>query len=240
MEIVSVKDLVKKYRNGDGVHGLSFGVKKGEVVALLGPNGAGKTTTIRCIAGMFQPDRGEIRIGGYKAGTAEALELVALIPDQPHLYPVLTVAEHLQFRARSMKVGKRALRDKVMQALAEVHMEALADRVSGQLSKGQKQRVVLAGAVLQEAAVYLLDEPTVGLDIPAKQWLADWIKRKAAAQAAVLVSTHSLEFVIETAQRVLLIRDGALMAEMDVPTSSEELQSWKDEVIGTLGAWSDD
>lgn len=219
---------------------MSFGVKKGEVVALLGPNGAGKTTTIRCIAGMFQPDRGEIRIGGYKAGTAEALELVALIPDQPHLYPVLTVAEHLQFRARSMKVGKRALRDKVMQALAEVHMEALADRVSGQLSKGQKQRVVLAGAVLQEAAVYLLDEPTVGLDIPAKQWLADWIKRKAAAQAAVLVSTHSLEFVIETAQRVLLIRDGALMAEMDVPTSSEELQSWKDEVIGTLGAWSDD
>ena len=239
MELLTVRDLVKEYRNGDGVHGLTFAVKRGEVVALLGPNGAGKTTTIRCIAGMFRPDRGEILIGGHRAGTAAALEQVALIPDQPHLYPMLTVAEHLQFRARSIKVGKQELRNRVIQALAEVNMEALADRESGQLSKGQKQRVILAGAVLQEASVYLMDEPTVGLDIPSKKWLAEWIRRKAKEQAAVLVSTHSLEFVMETAQRVLLIRDGTLMTEMKVPLASDERQSWKDEVIRKLGEWSD-
>lgn len=240
MEILQVSDLTKKYANGEGVERLSFFVHKGEIVALLGPNGAGKTTTIRCIAGLYEPDRGEIRIGGFRPGSTNAQQMIALIPDHPYLYPTLTVAEHVQFRARAFNVPKNRLKEKVLSALAEVNMDGMADRICGQLSRGQKQRVLLAGAIVRHASLYILDEPTVGLDIPSKQWLAEWLAAQANRQGAALVSTHSLEFVLETAHRVLLIRDGCLVREMAVPRNPEEWPAWRDEVIRVLGKWEDD
>ncbi len=239
MDMLKVNGLTKRYANGDGVENLHFTVRSGEVVALLGPNGAGKTTTMRCITGLYRPDQGEILIDKHPPGSVEALRMTAFIPDQSFLYPILTVAEHIQFRARAFHVPKSQLKEKVLSALQEVNLLQLADRMSGQLSRGQKQRVILAGAVVQDASLYIFDEPTIGLDIPAKMWLSKWITSKAAEHRTILVSTHSLEFVLETAHRVLLIRDGCLVKEMTVPKNQEQWPPWKEEVILALGEWAE-
>ncbi|NPC91389.1 ABC transporter ATP-binding protein [Bacillus sp. WMMC1349] len=241
MKMVEVRNLEKKYQNDEGVDQLSFSLYAGEIVALLGPNGAGKTTTIRCLTGLHKPDNGYIRIGGqYKPGDTKMQQMVSLIPDQPHLYPTLTIAEHLQFRARAFKINKKSLQEKVLAALQEVKLREKADQLTGHLSRGQKQRVILAGAIVQNASIYMLDEPTAGLDIPSKKWLAEWLIGKAKLGCAALVSTHSLDFVLETAHRVLLIREGCLICEMSVPHNQEEYSDWKQEVIRLLGEWSDD
>lgn len=240
MKIMQVKNLTKKYHNGEGIDQLSFSIHAGEIVALLGPNGAGKTTTIRCITGLYKSDNGDIEINGLRPGDNRVQRMVTLLPDQPYLYPSLTVAEHLQFRAKAFNI-KENIQEKVQEALKKVNMEGKADRITGQLSRGQKQRAVLAGAIIQDALLYILDEPTVGLDIPSKQWLSQWLINKAKNEgAAALVSTHSLDFVLETAHRVLLIRDGILIKEIDVPENQKDYLAWKQEVIDLLGDWSDD
>ncbi len=154
------------------------------------------------------------------------------------MYPDLTAAEHVQFRARGYHKGLKRIREKVYEALKEVHMEKKMNELCGRLSRGQKQRVVLAGAIVQDASLFILDEPTVGLDIPSKQWLSDWLRQKSSQGGSIFVSTHSLEFVLDTASRVVLIRDGAIMKSMDVPQLKEEQVEWRAEVIQLLGEWS--
>ncbi|MBR3380314.1 MAG: ABC transporter ATP-binding protein [Bacillus sp. (in: Bacteria)] len=238
MPFMDVQNVSKRYSNGDGIEGRSFSIEAGEVVALLGPNGAGKTTTIRCLTGLYQPDQGEILIEGFPPGHSHVQKQVALIPDQPYLYPDLTVAEHVQFRARGYHKGLKQIKEKVFEALKEVHIEMKMNELCGRLSRGQKQRVVLAGAIVQDASLFILDEPTVGLDIPSKQWLSDWLIQKSLQGGSVLVSTHSLEFVLDTASRVILIRDGAIMKSIAVPKRQEEQMKWRAEVIQLLGEWS--
>lgn len=154
------------------------------------------------------------------------------------MYPDLTVAEHVQFRARGYHKGLKQIKEKVYEALKEVHMEKKMNELCGRLSRGQKQRVVLAGAIVQDASLFILDEPTVGLDIPSKQWLSNWLRQKSSQGGSVFVSTHSLEFVLDTASRVVLIRDGAIMKNMDVPQLKEEQSEWRAKVIQLLGEWS--
>ncbi|UYO35870.1 ABC transporter ATP-binding protein [Bacillus zhangzhouensis] len=238
MPFMEVQNVSKRYSNGDGIEDLSFSIEAGEVVALLGPNGAGKTTTIRCVTGLYKPDGGEILIEGFPPGHAHVQKQVALIPDQPYLYPDLTAAEHVQFRARGYHKGLKQIKEQVYEALKEVHMEKKINELCGRLSRGQKQRVVLAGAIVQDASLFILDEPTVGLDIPSKQWLSHWLRQKSSQGGAVFVSSHSLEFVLDTASRVVLIRDGAIMKSMDVPQLKEEQIEWRAEVIQLLGEWS--
>ncbi|WP_353853930.1 ABC transporter ATP-binding protein [Bacillus sp. Bos-x628] len=238
MPFMEVQNVSKRYSNGDGIENLSFSIERGEVVALLGPNGAGKTTTIRCLTGLYKPDQGEILIEGSPPGHIHVQKQVALIPDQPYLYPELTVAEHVQFRARGYHKGLKHIKEKVHEALTEVNMENKMNELCGRLSRGQKQRVVLAGAIVQDASLFLLDEPTVGLDIPSKQWLSHWLKQKSCDGGSVLVSTHSLEFVLDTASRVILIRDGEIMKSILVPQLKEEQIRWRSEVIQLLGEWS--
>ncbi|MCC9089564.1 MULTISPECIES: ABC transporter ATP-binding protein [Bacillus] len=238
MPFMEVQNVSKRYSNGDGIEDLSFSIEAGEVVALLGPNGAGKTTTIRCLTGLYQPDQGKILIEGFPPGHSHVQKQVALIPDQPYLYPELTVAEHVQFRARGYHKDLKQIKEKVFEALKEVHMEMKMNELCGRLSRGQKQRVVLAGAIVQDASLFILDEPTVGLDIPSKQWLSDWLIQKSRQGGSVLVSTHSLEFVLDTASRVILIRDGDIMKSIDVPQLKEEQIKWRAEVIQLLGEWS--
>lgn len=233
--MLTVKNLEKKYSNGDGVHHISFSIEAGEVVGLLGANGAGKTTTLRCITGLYLPDSGDIRIRGAYPGSVEAQKSTAFIPDTPYLYPTLTVAEHLQFKAKAFGTAMEELEDKVCHALGEVGLEEYADRLSGNLSKGQKQRVMLAAAILQEADLIIFDEPTVGLDIPSKQWLAHWIKKNALDHKSILISSHSLDFVRETASRVMLIEQGELKSSKPVPKDQSHLQAWSNGIIEELG-----
>jgi ABC-2 type transport system ATP-binding protein len=166
--------------------------------------------------------------------------MITFLPDNPSLYPTLTVAEHLQFKAKAFRTPKELLRKKVEYALEVVNLESYADRYAGNLSRGQKQRVLLAGAILQDAELYLLDEPTVGLDIPSKQWLTQWVKKNAENQKSVLISSHSLDFILETAHRVLLLKDGKIMGERYIPSNHEEIDSFCKQVIRDLGGVVED
>ncbi|WP_419871184.1 ABC transporter ATP-binding protein [Candidatus Pristimantibacillus sp. PTI5] len=234
-QLLHVQNLVKQYPNGEGVDDIGFSIKRGEIVGFLGANGAGKTTTLRCIAGLYKTQHGSIHIDGHGIEENQVRGMVSFIPDSPSLYPMLTVAEHLQFKAKAFRVSKHELKDKVMYALQEVNLEQYADRPAGHLSRGQKQRVMLAAAIIQEADLYLFDEPTVGLDIPSKEWLAEWLKKNSDRNKGIIISSHSLEFVMETAQRIILIKKGKLISEKGIPIDESEKGAWRQEVIKELG-----
>ncbi|MGO4182967.1 ABC transporter ATP-binding protein [Paenibacillus sp. MCAF9] len=234
-QLLHVQNLVKLYPNGDGVNNIEISIEHGEIVGFLGANGAGKTTTLRCIAGLYKPQNGSIKIDGYHLDEKQSQGKIAFIPDSPSLYPMLTVAEHLQFKAKAYRIPKSDLKAKIMYALQEVNLEQYADRPTGNLSRGQKQRVMLAAAVIQDADLYLFDEPTVGLDIPSKEWLADWLRRSRDRRKGIIISSHSLEFVMETAQRIILIKSGRLIGEKKVPITELDRGPWRSDVIKELG-----
>lgn len=237
--ILQVIGLVKQFPGGEGVDDISFHIDGGETVGFLGANGAGKTTTLRCLAGLYRPDQGNISVRGNNPGSVQAQYSTVFIPDNPFLYPLLTAGEHLQFRAKAFGISGKKVKETVLEVLQKVKLEEYIDRPTGNLSRGQKQRIILAGALIQNADLYLFDEPTVGLDIPSKQWLAQWVRQLGNEQKAVMISSHSLDFVSETADRVLLLRKGKLISEKIVPTNETELISWNKEVTTSLGGWND-
>lgn len=237
--ILAVHGLRKTYRSGNGVHDVTFEVGSGETVAMLGPNGAGKTTTVRCIVGLMRPDAGSVSVLGSPPGSLVARQGTALVPDNPDLFPALTVEEHLRFRAQAFRLSppfETAL-DDAMKATGVIE---LAGHLGGELSRGQRQRVVLAAAVLQGASLYVLDEPTVGLDPPALAWLEEWLAAKAAGGAAIVVATHQIDFMARVADRAVLVQDGRVAAILDVPTGARPLQAWKRQLVAHFDEWPDD
>jgi ABC-2 type transport system ATP-binding protein len=232
---LSVERLVKRYRTGEGVGGVDLHVERGEVVALLGPNGSGKTTTLRCIVGLLVPDAGRIVVCGARPGSIAAQRATCFIADTPDLYPALTIEEHLRFRAQAFGLAA-PVDERLARALAELGLSELSERLGGELSRGQRQRTMLAAALLQNAALYLLDEPTVGLDPPGTRWLAEWLRGQAALGAAVVVATHNLDFVTRTADRVVLMRAGESIATEVVPREHGARDEWEETMIDQLGS----
>lgn len=236
--VLAVRSLRKTYASGHGIHDVSFEVAPGEVVALLGPNGAGKTTAVRCVVGLMRPDSGSISVLGAAPGTLSAGQGTALVPDNPDLYPTLSVEEHLRFRAQAF--GVTAPFDQaIADAMRAIGIEELADQLGGELSRGQRQRVMLAAAVLQRAALYVLDEPTVGLDPPALAWLENWVTEQAVAGAAILVATHQIDFMARVAHRAVLLQDGLVAATLDVP-APEQVEAWKHRLVEHFDVWPAD
>lgn len=230
---LQVEGLAKLYSTGEGVRAVTFQVHPGEIVGMLGPNGSGKTTTLRCAVGLLVPDSGTIRVCGHVPGTLEAQRAGAFIPDSPELYPALTVEEHLRFRAQAFGLRK-GVSDRIQRVLEQLQLGDLSDRLGGELSRGQRQRAMLAGAMLQDAALYVLDEPTVGLDPPALRWLTRWLRSRAEHDTGVVVATHSLEFVTDVADRVVVLVGGRVVSERRVPDDDATRRQWRDEVVATF------
>ena len=154
-----------------------------------------------------------------------------MAPDSPDLYPMLTVAEHFRFRAQAYRLDG-PVDDRIGESMHEAGVDDLADRRGGELSRGQRQRVMLAAAVLQRALLYVLDEPTVGLDPPGLAWLESWLGERARAGAAVLVATHHLDFMARVSHRAVLIQNGVVAAHLTVPPDgSAELREWRQDVV---------
>jgi ABC-2 type transport system ATP-binding protein len=237
--VLAVRALRKTYASGNGVRGVSFEVAAGETVALLGPNGAGKTTTVRCVLGLMRPESGSISVRGAAPGTLAAGQSTALVPDNPDLYPTLSVEEHLRFRAQAFRVAA-PFDDAIRDAMRATGIEEIADQLGGELSRGQRQRVMLAAAVLQRAALYVLDEPTVGLDPPALSWLESWLAAQAAKGSAILVATHQIDFMARVADRAVLLQDGLVAATLDVPRGAGEAESWKRRLVEHFDVWPTD
>jgi len=206
--MIEVEHLTKLYGNIAAVHDLSFVGRPGEVMGLVGPNGAGKTTTLRCLSGIIPPTRGRIRVGGHDLGAdpLAAKRQLALFPDEPRLFDYLTVWQHLVFTARIYQVADFASRARSLLEQLE-----LADRphaLPGELSRGMKQKLVIACGLLHSPRVLYFDEPLTGLDPLGIRRMKDTIHRLAREGAAIIISSHLLHLVEEVCSHVLILHRG--------------------------------
>jgi ABC-2 type transport system ATP-binding protein len=195
---------------------VSFAVARGEVAALLGPNGSGKSTLMRCLIGFFSPTAGRVRVGGVEVAErpVEARREVGYLPEQVMLYPELRVRRYLRFVAGMKRLDGRAARRAVDQAIARCGLESVADRLTGTLSKGFRQRVGLAQALLGDPPVLVLDEPTVGLDPVQTVEMRDLLRRLDGC--TVVLSTHVLAEAGALCSRIVIMSGGRVVAE-DTP-----------------------
>lgn len=192
---------------------MSFAVARGEVAALLGPNGSGKSTLMRCLIGFFSPTAGTVRVGGIDVGErpVEARREVGYLPEQVSLYPELRVHRYLRFVAGMKGLDGAAARRAADQAVDRCGLASVADRLTGTLSKGYRQRVGLAQALLGDPAVLVLDEPTVGLDPVQTIEMRELVR--SFAGCTMLLSTHVLSEAAALCTRVVILSGGRLVTQ---------------------------
>jgi ABC-2 type transport system ATP-binding protein len=209
--VVELVGLGKHYGDRVAVDGVTFSVPAGRIVGLVGPNGAGKTTTLRAIAGIHAPSAGTVRVAGYDVvrEPVQAKRRLALVPDEPALFSSLTVWEHLEFTARIY--GVRDWRDDAAALLEEMELAARRDSLADELSRGMRQKVAVACALLHGPAALLFDEPLTGLDPRGIRTLYEAIRRRAAAGAAVLLSSHLLGQIEGLCTGFAVMRQGRLL-----------------------------
>jgi ABC-2 type transport system ATP-binding protein len=196
---------------------MSFEVEKGEILGFLGPNGAGKTTTMRIITGFMPASEGTVRVDGFEVfdKPLDVRRRIGYLPENPPLYTEMTVESYLRFVARIKNVPKGNLTDEVARVMERVNVSDVKDRIIAKLSKGYKQRVGLAQALLNDPPVLILDEPTIGLDPKQIHEVRELIKELAGSHTVVL-STHILPEVEQTCHRVIIIERGRIVA-VDTP-----------------------
>ena len=212
--MIEVKHLVKTYRDLKAVQDVSFTVAKGEIVGFLGPNGAGKTTTMRMITGVLPPDSGSARVAGFDVfeQPMEVKKRIGYLPETPPVYTDMTVRAYLSFVAEIKGVLRKARKQAVERVAAMTNCDKYIHRVIGNLSKGQRQRVGLAQAILGDPEVLVLDEPTVGLD-PGQIIEVRQLIKSLAGQHTIILSTHILPEVVATCQRVVMLAQGRVVAD---------------------------
>lgn len=215
--MIEVRHLTRLYGDRVAIRDLSFTVNPSEIVGLVGPNGAGKTTTLRCLTGILRPTSGTIRIAGHDLLTAplHAKRALAFVPDEPALFEQLTVEEHLKLIGRIYDAP--ADESRLAQILGELDLVDRRPAFPAELSRGMKQKLAIACALVHRPTVLLLDEPLTGLDPLAIRRMKETIQHIAAAGAAVLLSSHLLPLVEQLCSRVLILRQGTIVADGSVP-----------------------
>jgi ABC-2 type transport system ATP-binding protein len=214
---ISLESVSKRYGSKTIVHDLSFTVEPGEIVGFLGPNGAGKTTTMRMISGYTTPSAGRLRVAGHDmvSENGVAARKIGYLPEQPPLYDALEVAQYLRFVAKVKSVPRGEIKSEIDRVTHACRLEDVHKKEIYKLSKGYRQRLGLAQALLGKPEVLLLDEPTAGLD-PGQIQETREVIRSFGAHHAVLLSTHILPEVTMICQRVAIINNGRLLA-IDAP-----------------------
>ena len=212
---LAVRGLRKEFDGKPAVDGLDLIIRPGELYALLGPNGAGKTTTLRMVTGLLKPDAGEISVFGVdaRAQPIEAKRLIAWLPDEPMLYDKLTVWEYLEFVAGLWQVPPADAQPRAEDLLKILSLWDNRDDKCETFSRGMKQKAVLAGALIHEPKLLILDEPLTGLDAAAARQVKDIIRHRVQAGAAVILTTHILDVAERMADRIGIIQHGRLLAE---------------------------
>ncbi len=212
--LLVVERLSKSFGAVAAVREVSFEVSRGETVAFLGPNGAGKSTTLRMIAGFLDPDEGSVTVGGHEMATArqEAQAQLGYIAEGAPLYPDLSASSYLSYvaRMRGVRAGERA--GAIARVAESARITDVMHRPLDALSKGYRRRVALAGTMLHDPPVLVLDEPTDGLDPNQKQAMRIWL-RELAKDKAILISTHQLDEASAMCQRAIVISAGAIVAD---------------------------
>lgn len=209
--MIEVDALVKCYRGLTAVESLSFQVGPGEVVGLVGPNGAGKTTTLRCLAGILPPNSGRIRLAGFDLAreSVQAKQNLAFMPDEPKLFEYLTVGDHLTLSARLYQVEDAAA--KVLGLFEELELTGKENSFPSELSRGMKQKLVIACGLLHDPKVLIFDEPLTGIDPGGIRRMKQTIVRRAGEGASIILSSHLLHLVEEVCDRVLILSQGRMV-----------------------------
>ena len=232
--MIEVRNLVKDYFGHVAVNDLSFTVEAGEVVGFLGPNGAGKSTTMNIITGYISATSGQAIINGYDIfdEPEKAKKSIGYLPEQPPLYPDMTVAEYLKFVAELKKVKKSERAKMISDSMELTKVDNVKDRLIKFLSKGYKQRVGLAGAIMGYPEVLILDEPTVGLDPNQIIEIRELIK-SLSTKHTILLSSHIMQEISAVCDKIIIINNGRLMA-YDTPDNIARVMEESKELYVTV------
>ncbi len=220
--MIEVKNITKKYGSTTAVDNISFQIQEGEIVGLLGPNGAGKSTTMNMITGYIEPTEGQIIIEGYDISKKpkKAKEQIGYMPEGVPLYSELTVKEFVNYMAELKKVNKKERKEKVSKIIEQTGLKNVENKLIRNLSRGYKQRVSMAGSLVGEPKVLILDEPTVGLDPKQITEIRQLIK-ELGKEHTVILSSHILSEISQICSKVIIINKGKIVA-IDTPENLEK------------------
>ena len=220
--MIEVKNITKKYGSFTAVDNISFKIEEGEIIGLLGPNGAGKSTTMNMITGYIEPTEGEIVINGYDISKRprKAKSQIGYMPEGVPLYSDLTVKEFVTYMAEIKQVNKKERKEKVEKIIEQTGLKDVEKKLTRNLSRGYKQRVSMAGALVGEPKILILDEPTVGLDPKQITEIRALIKELGKTHTVIL-SSHILSEVSQICNKVIIINKGKIVA-VDTPENLEK------------------
>jgi ABC-2 type transport system ATP-binding protein len=234
--MIQVSNLTKRYAGRTAVDDISFTVERGEIVGLLGPNGAGKSTTMRVLSGFMPATTGTVKVAGFDVfhDADEARRRIGYMPENNPLYQEMRVREYLKFRARLKGLGWMQSRERVSTVMEQCGLTDVGRRIIGQLSKGYKQRVGLADALVHDPELIILDEPTIGLDPQQIRSVRALIK-SLGGKHTVLISTHILPEVEMMCGRVLIMFGGRVLAS-DTPENLQRRMAGGSQIIAEISA----
>ena len=230
--LLEVENLTKDYGRHRAIEGLNFSIPHGEIVGFLGPNGAGKSTTLRILAGFLAATAGSVRMDGN--GSGDRRRHIGFMPENNPLHPDMRVREYLKFRARLKGLSREDSRKRVSTVIEQFGLEDVKYRMIGELSKGFRQRVGLADALVHEPDLLILDEPTIGLDPQQIRVVRNFIK-DLAGRHTVILSSHILPEVEVTCSRLLIFNEGNIVAD-DTPRALEARLQGRHRVVVELNA----
>ena len=238
--MIEVSHLTKKYGGHLAVDDVSFTVEDGQIYGLLGPNGAGKSTIMNILTGYLSATSGQVTVAGHPLPEEadEAKACVGYLPEQPPLYPEMTVGEYLNFVAELKKVPRAQRKEQVLRAARRTGLEKVLPRLIRSLSKGYKQRVGIAQALLGSPKIIILDEPTVGLD-PAQVIEMRKLIRELGKAHTVILSSHILSEVQAVCQQVLILSKGKLAASDTLQELTADGRSLEEVFLALTGAQTD-
>jgi ABC-2 type transport system ATP-binding protein len=234
--MIEVTNLTKRYAGHTAISGISFAVGRGEIVGLLGPNGAGKSTTMRILSCFLPATSGTARVAGFDVfrESEDVRRRIGYMPENNPLYPEMRVREYLKFRARLKGLGWRRSRERVSTVMEQCGLTDVGRRVIGQLSKGYRQRVGLADALVHDPELIILDEPTIGLDPHQIRAVRQLIK-DLAGKHTVLISTHILPEAEMMCGRMLIMYEGKILAA-DTPENLQRHMGGNSKIIAEIAA----
>ena len=233
--MIEVANLSKRYGDLRAIEGVSFTAGSGQILGFLGPNGAGKTTTMRIITGFMPATSGTVRVEGFDVfdQSNEVRRRIGYLPENPPLYNDMAVAPFLRFVARLKGLARRDIGEALERVLATCGLDNVRDRLLGHLSKGYRQRVGLAQALIHDPPVLVLDEPTIGLD-PRQIRDIRALVRTLGGKRTIVLSTHILSEVTEVCDKVVIINDGRVALEDQLAHMTRDGRKLEDIFIDTI------
>ena len=234
--MISIQNVSKWFGKFKAVDNINIEVKKGEIFGLLGLNGAGKTTTQRMVSTVFQPTKGEILVNGFnsKNDSSEVRKNIGFLPTEVGLYDRLTAREVIRYFGILNDIEENQINDKIDVILEKLSLTEYADKRCSKLSRGNKQKVAIARAIIHEPQVFIFDEPTSGLDVISSRAVLDFVKQCKEDGRTILYSSHSMYETEEICDRISIIHDGKILMTNSIKKIQKEYESLENAFISTV------